>query len=258
MTDLSQTIIPKSDQMNADDLIGGTITIKVTKVSLLAGEQPVSIGYEGDNGKPYKPCKSMRRVLVIIWGSNGNNYVGRSLTLYRDDKVTFGALAVGGIRISHMSHIDKPITLALTASKANRKPFTVKPLITQDDDIERIKELGRAEADKGSEALKVWWGGLGGARHKQLGVEYLNEIKEIAAQSDSSAVDSLDDEEIPLADLVNNMVMRLSMDNEAKGTDDYENVAGSDEFKELWGKVKASGDKGLLAKISEAMNPIKA
>ena len=36
---------------------------------------------------------------------------------------------MGGIRISHASHIDKPITMALTATRDNRKPFTVKPLI---------------------------------------------------------------------------------------------------------------------------------
>ncbi len=129
MTNMLTTIVPKSDQMNADDLLGGqSKTIKITKVSLLAGEQPVSLNYEGDNGKPYKPCKSMRRVLVNVWGGDGNKYIGRSLTLYRDDKVKFGGADVGGIRISHMSDIAEPVTMALTASKAVRKPFTVKPL----------------------------------------------------------------------------------------------------------------------------------
>lgn len=129
MTDISGTIAPKSDQMNADDLIAGPRTITVTKV-LLCGEpdQPVAIHFEGDQGKPYKACKSMRRVLVHIWGPDANKYVGRRMTLYRDDKVMFGGVAVGGIRISHMSGIDKPVTMALTATRANRKPFTVAPL----------------------------------------------------------------------------------------------------------------------------------
>jgi hypothetical protein len=129
MTDMRQTIAPKSDQLNADDLIGVVKTIKVTKVSLCGEpDQPIAINYEGDNGKPYKPCKSMRRVMVNVWGSDGTAYAGRRMTLYRDDKVLFGGVAVGGIRISHMSDIDAPVTMALTASKANRKPFTVKPL----------------------------------------------------------------------------------------------------------------------------------
>jgi hypothetical protein len=71
----------------------------------------------------------MRRVLVTVWGPDGNQYVGRSLTLYRDEKVQFGGMAVGGIRISHMSNIDREMTMALTASRASKRPFTVKPLI---------------------------------------------------------------------------------------------------------------------------------
>jgi len=132
MTNMLQTVIPKSDQLNADDLIGGQYkTIKITKVSLLAGEQPIAINYDGDNGKPWKPCKSMRRVLINVWGGDGNKYIGRSLTLYRDDSVKFGGVDVGGLRISHMSDITEPKTMAITATRANRKPFTVKPLTTQ-------------------------------------------------------------------------------------------------------------------------------
>ena len=130
-TDLTPTIEPKSDQMNADDLISGPRTITVTGVSLTtAGEQPIAINFEGDQGKPYKPCKSMRRVMVIVWGPDGAKYAGRSMTLYRDAAVMFGAVAVGGIRISHMSDIQKPVTLALTVTRASRKPFTVQPLTT--------------------------------------------------------------------------------------------------------------------------------
>lgn len=132
MIDMGKTIEPKSDQMNFDDFTGGVSkTVKITNVTGSdSSEQPVSIHYEGDHGKPYKPCKSMRRVLVHCWGRNAKDYIGRSLTLYGDPEVKFGGLAVGGIRVSHMSNIDKPITMALTATRANKKPFTVKPLLT--------------------------------------------------------------------------------------------------------------------------------
>jgi hypothetical protein len=131
MTDLSTTVAPKSDQLNSDSLIGGPLTIKITKVSAdpSSVEQPILINYAGDDGKPFKPCKSMRRCLINVWGKDGSKYVGRSMTLYRDPEVQFGGLKVGGIRISHVSHIDAPITMALTATRASRKPFTVKPLI---------------------------------------------------------------------------------------------------------------------------------
>lgn len=160
MVDMSQTIAPKSDQLNADDLIGGPRTVTVTRVSGNDGnaEQPVNIFFEGDNGKPFRPCKSMRRVMVKIWGADASKYAGRSMTLYRDPKVKWGGMEVGGIRISHMTGIDKPETMALTASKQARKPYTVQPLnmqeVQQQDDpraaVDKIIDtIGRApSADK--------------------------------------------------------------------------------------------------------------
>ena len=60
MLDMTTTIEAKSDQLNADDLIGSPKTIKITTVKACAGDQPIAVNYEGDNGKPYKPNKAMR------------------------------------------------------------------------------------------------------------------------------------------------------------------------------------------------------
>lgn len=126
---MSDVIIPKSDQINADDLIGRDMTITIRDVQIRGGqEQPVSIFFEGSD-KAFRPCKSMSRVLVNGWGADAKQYIGRSLTLYRDPTVKWGGLDVGGIRISHMSHIERPMTMALTATKGSRKPYTVKPLV---------------------------------------------------------------------------------------------------------------------------------
>jgi hypothetical protein len=128
--DLSKTIIPKSDQLNADDLVGGSKTITIRKVSQGADDtQPVNIYYFGDNNKPYKPCKSMRRLLVQLWGVDGAQFVGRSLTLYRDDSVMFAGVEVGGIRISHVSDIQQPTKVLITTAKSKRRPITVEPLV---------------------------------------------------------------------------------------------------------------------------------
>ncbi len=130
MNDMSSVIIPRSDQTNADSLLAGPRTITITKIEIKPGaEQPVAISYTGDDGKPYKPCKSMARVLVHLWGPDSAQYVGKSMTLYCDPKVKWGGMAVGGIRISHMSHITAPVTMALTETKGNKKPFTVQPLV---------------------------------------------------------------------------------------------------------------------------------
>lgn len=130
MSDMSAVIIPKSDQLNSDDLISGPITIRIAGVSIRpgGGEQPISVHYDGDNGKPYKPCKSMCRVMVAAWGADSKQYTGRSMTLYRDPTVKWAGMDVGGIRISHMTDIPAPLTMALTMTKQSRKPFTVKPL----------------------------------------------------------------------------------------------------------------------------------
>lgn len=130
MNDMSETITPKSDQMNADDLLAGPRTITITRVAVNPGaEQPVDVFFDGDGGKPFRPGKSMRRVMVAIWGPDPAAYTGRSMTLYRDAEVTWGGMAVGGIRVSHMSHISEPVVLALTATKKARKPFRVLPLV---------------------------------------------------------------------------------------------------------------------------------
>lgn len=137
--DLSTTIAPRTDQLNADSLLSGPITIRVTKVVATGTkEQPISIHYEGDDGKPYKPGLSMRRVLYQLWGKDGASYAGRSMTLFREPTIKFGGDVVGGIRISHMSDIgDKPITVPLTVTRGSRKPFTVEPLRVEPQRKER-------------------------------------------------------------------------------------------------------------------------
>lgn len=142
MNDMTETIIPKSDQLNADSLIAGPRTVTVTRVVLNPGtEQPVDVFFEGDDGKPFRPCLSMRRVMVEVWGPHHPDYTGRSMTLYRDPDVTWGGMAVGGIRISHMSHMTKPVVLALTATKKARKPFRVMPLVVDTPQPDRATQL---------------------------------------------------------------------------------------------------------------------
>ena len=67
----------------------------------------------------------MSRVLVAAWGPDANAYVGRSVTLYRDPKVKWGGLEVGGIRVSHMSHIERDMVMSLTATKGKRAPHKI-------------------------------------------------------------------------------------------------------------------------------------
>lgn len=137
--DLSETIAPKSDQLNADDLLSGPRTVTIVEVRAGSAEQPVELHLQGLDGRPYKPGKSMRRVLVAAWGGDGNTYAGRSMTLYADPSVKFGGSDVGGIRISHLTHLTKPLSVNLTVTRGRRAPFIVQPLTVAQEPDPKLK-----------------------------------------------------------------------------------------------------------------------
>lgn len=190
-TDMRPIIVPKSDQINADDLLAGPRTITVREVTIRPGtDQPVSIFFEGDNGKPYKCCKSMARVLVHAWGPDAKAYIGRSMSLYCDPKVKWGGMQVGGIRISHMSHIDRELLLALTETKGKRAPFVVKPLAnapTKSPD-RQIAEQADDAAKRGTDAFRAFWKGLNQADRHALQPSLAN-YQSIAKTADDDAAD---------------------------------------------------------------------
>lgn len=127
--DMTDSIVPRSDQLNAEDMLSGPITITITDVKRGTDEQPVDmVTAEFGTGRVYKPSKTMRRMIVAAWGKDTSAYIGRKMTIYRDAEITFGRDKVGGIRISHMSHIDKRLTLALTVTRGRRAAFSVDPL----------------------------------------------------------------------------------------------------------------------------------
>lgn len=144
VTDLRPTIVPKSDQLNAEQLLGGSMTLTVTDVRVSSSpEQPVVVHYEGDNGRPFKPCKTMRKLLVFAWGPDGSEWAGKSMTVYNDPAVKFGGDEVGGIRISHLSHIAKAIEVSLTSTRGKKALYRVAMLETTDAKF--LKELRTAD-----------------------------------------------------------------------------------------------------------------
>lgn len=128
VSDLRGTIVPKSDQLNAEQLLGGDMTITVTDVRMGNDEQPVIIHYENDNGRPFKPSKTVRKILIFAWGEDGREWIGKSMTLFNDQSVRFGGMTVGGIRVSHLSDIDREIAISLTATKGKKAQHTIQVL----------------------------------------------------------------------------------------------------------------------------------
>lgn len=128
--DLRPTIVPKSDQLNSEQLLAGPMTVTVTEVRVgSSDEQPITVHYQDDNGRPFKPCKTMRKVLILGWGPDGREWAGKSMTLYNDPLVKFGGAEVGGIRISHMTGIDRDIQVSLTATKGRKALHVIRRLV---------------------------------------------------------------------------------------------------------------------------------
>jgi len=176
---LTNTVAPRSDQINCDDLLGSPRTIRITTVTAGTPEQPVNIGFDGDGGRPYKPGKSMRRVLLALYGAESAAYLGKRVTLYNDTEVTFGSDKTGGIRISHASGIDGAQTIALTVKKGKRKPFTVQPLPDYQSALETLKTA----ANEGTKALTAAFLALPKDIQDILRFD-AGELKQVAATSD--------------------------------------------------------------------------
>jgi hypothetical protein len=131
---LRDTIVPKSDQLNYDDVMAGPLQVKVTGLAIGSDEQPVVVKVAslktGEKLRDYKPCKSMRRVLIKCWGDEGRLWIGKAMTLVGDAGVVFGGAKVGGIRISALSGIDKPERIMLTTTRSKRAEYIVEPMAT--------------------------------------------------------------------------------------------------------------------------------
>jgi hypothetical protein len=168
--DLTESIVPASDQIDAIELIGGPRTFTITGVDKGNAEQPVQISL-AEFPRVWRPSKGMRRVLVGAWGPDASAYVGRQVTLYFDPDVTFGKDKPGGTRISHMSHLpgNKPLSVPLLISRGKSAMFTVQPLTEPAAPAapsEPTAEQVAASTDK--DELGRMWRASSPARRKQI------------------------------------------------------------------------------------------
>lgn len=139
--DISDTLAPDSDQLDAIDLAAGPQTFTVKSVSRGNAEQPVQVHLVEFPRGPWRPGKNMRRVLVACWGANASDWAGRRVELYCDPAVRYGADLVGGTRIARLSHIDKQQKIPLLVSRGKSAIYTVQP-------IEASPSRGEAEASR--------------------------------------------------------------------------------------------------------------
>jgi hypothetical protein len=190
ISNLSDTIVPKSDQLNSEQLLSGPMTITVTGVKRGDGEQPIVVHYLGENGRPYKPCKTMRKVLIFAWGEDGAKWIGRAMTLYNDVSVKWAGVAVGGIRISHLSHIDKDIQMSLTATRGKKDPVFIRKLEVkpaQTANLDAWRDKIKVVAESGLVALRDYWGKVSPRIKEALTQQWYDSMEEIAHAADLKA-----------------------------------------------------------------------
>ena len=160
MGDITETLAPKSDQLDAVDLLGGPRIFTVQETVVRDGaEQPVSIRL-AEFPRVWRPGKNMRRVLAAGWGPQSKAWPGRQVELYCDPSVVFGGQAVGGTRIRAMSHLPdgKPLKVPLLISKGKTAIYTVQPL--KDAPAPKATPAPTAEdvaATDDTEQLRAMW-----------------------------------------------------------------------------------------------------
>lgn len=149
------TIQKKTDQLNFEDFLGGvTRTVTVAGVKKGTKEQPYDIELEGDQ-RVWRPPSTVLKILVAAWGDDATVWVGRHATLYGDPDVRFGREKVGGIRVSHLSHLDGPLQLSLTETRGKRTVHTIQPLVEAPGPATVPTERVRATTDV-NELRDMW------------------------------------------------------------------------------------------------------
>lgn len=119
-----------STQINAVDLIGGDMTVIVIAGRQIKREGKVGAELRLENdARFYRPSKGMFRVLCGLYGGDPSKWPQRfALRLYCDGGVKFGGAQVGGVRISHASHIKGERQIPVAESRGAAKMVTIKPM----------------------------------------------------------------------------------------------------------------------------------
>ena len=126
--DITNALAPKSDQLDAVDLLGSPPQVfTITDVSEGNAEQPVNIRL-AEFPRVWRPSKGMLRVLAHCWGKETPVWAGRQVELYCDPDVMFGPDRVGGVRISRLSHIAKRTSVPMIIKRGKGGSWNVDPL----------------------------------------------------------------------------------------------------------------------------------
>lgn len=191
---ISKAIIAKSDQLNSSDLIGGPQTVTIAEVREGNSDQPVQIHLVEWPGRPFKPSKTVLRILDYAWGEETDDWPqGARMTVFRDPTAKWAGEEVGGIRVSHLSHIAEPFKLALRESQKKSNLHTIQRLPdvapTGPTPDELAAQIADGIKDSTTEAEVREWGNRAHARgllDMSVDGQVLRELVESALANDAT------------------------------------------------------------------------
>jgi hypothetical protein len=129
--DISAALAPNSDQLDAIELVQPR-TFTIAPRSALGKREGKTVAEIrlAEFDRVWRPSKGMLDLLADCWGIDAKQWVGRRVTLYNDRDVMFGPNKVGGIRISHLSHIDgaRKVSIRAAGQGGRKQLWPVEPL----------------------------------------------------------------------------------------------------------------------------------
>ena len=131
MADIRAAIQPRSDQLNYEDFVSGPAVLTIERTEDYKdekGQARVAIHMVEYPGRPFKASKTNVKLLAIAWGEDDADWPGRRVQLSADHTVTFGGKAVGGIRVTALSHLPQRFTAKLSVARGKKKEFPVEIL----------------------------------------------------------------------------------------------------------------------------------
>lgn len=133
MSDISHLIVAKSDRLNAVDIINAPKLITITSVDVPLKEGPITVHFEGENGRPWIiGNKTVPRILGKLWGNKSEKWIGHSVEVHYDPDVIYAGEQVGGIRPHAATGIDTTQIIKLKEKRGPKgKVFEIQPLKIQ-------------------------------------------------------------------------------------------------------------------------------
>ena len=164
MADIRAAIQPRSDQLNYEDFVSGPAVLTIERTEDYRdekGQARVAIHMVEYPGRPFKASKTNVKLLAIAWGEDDTDWPGRRVQLSADPTVTFGGKAVGGIRVTALSHLPQRFTAKLSVARGKKKEFPVEilpdmPPIPEDvQTLAQYQDYYRHRAQSGATAEEL-------------------------------------------------------------------------------------------------------